>query len=85
MVVSKEVKFEEAKNNILNLKLNTLKDVKLFDVFTSDKLGPDKKSLAINFTFLDREKTLTDKEIDVWMKTIMTSLEKGLGAEIRKQ
>jgi phenylalanyl-tRNA synthetase beta chain len=85
MIVSKEVKFEEAKNNILNLKLNTLRDVKLFDVFTNDKLGPDKKSLAINFTFLDREKTLTDKEIDVWMNTIMTSLEKGLGAEIRKQ
>jgi phenylalanyl-tRNA synthetase beta chain len=85
MIVSKEVKFEEAKNNILNLKLNTLRDVKLFDVFTSDKLGPDNKSLAINFTFLDREKTLTDKEIDVWMNTIMTSLEKGLGAEIRKQ
>jgi len=40
--------------------------------------------VAINFTFLDEEKTLTDQEIDGWMKAIMTSLEKNLQAEIRK-
>jgi phenylalanyl-tRNA synthetase beta chain len=64
--------------------LNKLKDVKLFDVFESEKLGKDKKSMAVNFTFLDEEKTLTDKEIDSWMSTIMTTLEKELNAEIRK-
>ena len=40
--------------------------------------------MAISFTFLDEEKTLTDKEIDEWMKKIMESLEKDLNAEIRK-
>jgi phenylalanyl-tRNA synthetase beta chain len=40
--------------------------------------------LAVNFTFLDEEKTLTDKEIDTWMSKIMTTLEKELNAEIRK-
>ena len=40
--------------------------------------------MAINFTFLDEEKTLTDQEIDGWMNRIMTSLEKDLQAEIRK-
>jgi phenylalanyl-tRNA synthetase beta chain len=40
--------------------------------------------MAINFTFLDEEKTLTDKEIEGWMNKIMTTLEKELGAEIRK-
>jgi phenylalanyl-tRNA synthetase beta chain len=40
--------------------------------------------MAINFTFLDEEKTLTDKEIDSWMNRIMTTLEKELSAEIRK-
>jgi phenylalanyl-tRNA synthetase beta chain len=64
--------------------LNKLKDVKLFDVFESEKLGRDKKSLAINLTFVDEEKTLTDKEIDAWMSRIMTTLEKELNAEIRK-
>ena len=40
--------------------------------------------MAINLTFLDEEKTLTDKEIDGWMNKIMITLEKELQAEIRK-
>jgi phenylalanyl-tRNA synthetase beta chain len=51
----------------------------LFDVFESEKLGAGKKSMAVNFTFLDEEKTLTDKEIDGWMQRIMTRLEQEAG------
>ena len=65
-------------------KLNKLKAVHLFDVFESEKLGAGKKSMAVNFTFLDEEKTMTDKEIDAMMQKIMQSLEKEVGAEIRK-
>jgi phenylalanyl-tRNA synthetase beta chain len=56
----------------------------LFDIFESEKLGKDKKSLAISFTFSDKEKTLTDKEIDSMMNQLIVSYEKELGAEIRK-
>jgi phenylalanyl-tRNA synthetase beta chain len=84
MIVPKGMKYKEISEHIDKLRLNKLKDVKLFDVFESEKLGKDKKSMAINFTFLDEEKTLTDKEIDSWMKRIMTTLEKELNAEIRK-
>jgi phenylalanyl-tRNA synthetase beta chain len=64
--------------------LSKLQDIRLFDIFESDKLGKDKKSLAVNFTFIDEEKTLTDLEIDGWMNKIMITLEKETGAEIRK-
>jgi phenylalanyl-tRNA synthetase beta chain len=84
MVVPKGMKYQEISDRIEDLRLNKLKEVKLFDVFESEKLGKDKKSIAINFTFLDEEKTLTDKEIDSWMNRIMTTLEKELNAEIRK-
>jgi len=84
MVVPKSMKYEAIETNIQKLRLDKLQDVRLFDVFESEKLGTDKKSLAVNFTFLDEEKTLTDKEIDGWMGKIMTALEKELGAEIRK-
>ena len=40
--------------------------------------------MAVSFTFLDEEKTLTDQEIDDMMKKIMNALEKELQAEIRK-
>ena len=84
MVVPKSMKYKEISERIDKLRLNKLKGIKLFDVFESEKLGKDKKSLAVNFTFLDEEKTLTDKEIDSWMTKIMTTLEKELNAEIRK-
>lgn len=84
LVVPKGMKYQEIQASIQKLKLDKLQDLRLFDVFESEKLGAGKKSMAINLTFLDEEKTLTDKEIDSWMGRIMTSLEKELGAEIRK-
>jgi phenylalanyl-tRNA synthetase beta chain len=84
IVVPKNMKYFEIKDQISKLRLNKLHTVKLFDVFESEKLGADKKSMAINLTFQDEEKTLTDKEIDSWMNKIMTTLEKELSAEIRK-
>lgn len=83
VVVPRTIKYALVQEQIKKLNLKKLQFVQLFDVFESDKLGADKKSLAINFTFLDEEKTLTDGEIDNWMKKIMQTLEKELGAEIR--
>jgi phenylalanyl-tRNA synthetase beta chain len=84
LVVPKETPYEAIDQQLKALKLSKLQDVRLFDVFESEKLGAGKKSMAVNFTFLDEEKTLTDKEIDGWMQRIMSRLEQELGAEIRR-
>ena len=84
IVVPKTTKYKEIQDQLIKLKLAKLQEVRLFDVFESEKFGKDKKSMAVNFTFLDEEKTLTDKEIDSLMSKIMTTLEKELNAEIRK-
>jgi phenylalanyl-tRNA synthetase beta chain len=84
MIVSKRLPYEKVEKTVLQLKLQKLQEIKLFDIFESEKLGAGKKSIAINFTFLDDEKTLTDREIDGWMNKIMEALEKELNAEIRK-
>lgn len=84
MIVPKELAWEKVEQSVQKIKLGKLQDIRLFDIFESEKLGADKKSIAVNFTFLDQEKTLTDKEIDGWMSKIMTTLEKDLQAEIRK-
>jgi phenylalanyl-tRNA synthetase beta chain len=84
LVVPKAMNYGAIREEIAKLRLNKLRDVRLFDVFESEKLGAGKRSMAINLTFLDNEKTLTDKEIDGWMNRIMTTLEKELNAEIRK-
>ena len=84
MVVPKQLAYTEVENSVNKLKLAKLQEVKLFDIFESEKLGTDKKSIAVSFTFQDEEKTLTDKEIDGWMNKIMATLEGELNAEIRK-
>ena len=84
MIVPKDLIWDEVQKTVEKVKLNKLQDIKLFDIFESEKLGTNKKSIAVNFTFQDEEKTLTDKEIDGWMNKIMSSLEKELLAEIRK-
>jgi phenylalanyl-tRNA synthetase beta chain len=84
MVVDKGLPYEAVEKTIRNTRLDKLQEVKLFDIFTSEKLGKDKKSLAVSFTFLDEEKTLTDKEIDLMVGRIISALEKEVKAEIRK-
>jgi len=84
IVISKTVKYASVEDQIQKLNLKKLQSVQLFDVFESEKLGTDKKSIAVNFTFLDEDKTLTDVEIDGWMNKIVKSLERNLEAEIRK-
>jgi phenylalanyl-tRNA synthetase beta chain len=84
MVVGKALPYENVEAAIRSTRLDKLREVKLFDIFESEKLGSDKKSLALSLTFLDEEKTLTDKEIDGMVGRIMTALEKEVQAEIRK-
>ena len=84
LVVDKSVNYESINAVIKKSNLNLLKDVRLFDIFESDKLGNDKKSVALNFTFLDEQKTLTDKEIDTLVNKLINNFEKELNAEIRK-
>jgi phenylalanyl-tRNA synthetase beta chain len=84
IVVPVETNYEKLERLIQGLKLTHLQKIKLFDVFESEKLGEGKKSMAINFTFLDKEKTLTDKEIDDMMTRIIAALEHEVSADIRK-
>jgi phenylalanyl-tRNA synthetase beta chain len=84
LVVEKSLPFEKVEKAVNGLGLEKLRRVQLFDIFESEKLGRDKKSMAISFTFQDNEKTLTDGEIDRMMSRIMKTAEEELKAEIRK-
>jgi phenylalanyl-tRNA synthetase beta chain len=84
IVVDKSLQYEAVEKATQNAHVNKLKTINLFDVFESEKLGAGKKSMAISFTFLDTEKTLTDKEIETMMSKIISSYEKELNAEVRK-
>jgi phenylalanyl-tRNA synthetase beta chain len=84
IVVAKQLKFTQIEQAIQNCKIKKLKKVRLFDVFENEKIGADKKSMALNFHFLDEEKTMTDNETDQIMQQVIQKLEQELKAEIRK-
>ncbi len=84
IVVANTLPYETIEKTVNRIKLAKLQSMQLFDVFESEKLGNGKKSMAVSFTFLDKEKTLNDKEIDGMMNSIMASFENELQAEIRK-
>jgi phenylalanyl-tRNA synthetase beta chain len=84
MIVDADMPYHNVESAIRKIGMAKLKSIRLFDIFESEKLGEGKKSLAISFTFLDEEKTLTDSEIDGMMSKIMRTLEQELRADIRK-
>jgi phenylalanyl-tRNA synthetase beta chain len=84
LIVDSTVQYHAIESIVAKQKNTKLQTARLFDVFESDKLGAGKKSMAVNFTFLDEEKTLTDKEIEGMMNKLIQSFEKEIGAEIRK-
>ncbi|QES90366.1 phenylalanine--tRNA ligase subunit beta [Rhizosphaericola mali] len=84
MVLDSSVSFDAIESVIKKSNLNKLENIRLFDIFENEKIGKDKKSIAINFSFQDQEKTLTDAEIDKMIQHLIKGFEKELGAEIRK-
>jgi phenylalanyl-tRNA synthetase beta chain len=83
-VVDRHLIYSKVEETVKLTRIPRLKQINLFDVFESEKLGAGKKSMALSFTFLDEEKTLTDKDIDEMMQKIIVTFEKELNAEIRK-
>ena len=61
----------------------TLESVKLFDVFRSDRLGKDKKSVAYSLIFRAPDRTLTDEEITAQIDKILKVVKEQFGAELR--
>ena len=60
-----------------------LKSVTLFDVYEGKSLAKGKKSYGINFNFQDKNKTLTDKQVDKVMEKLLQNFKKVFNAELR--
>ncbi|MGE0093018.1 MAG: phenylalanine--tRNA ligase subunit beta [Alphaproteobacteria bacterium] len=58
-------------------------DVQIFDVYTGDKVGAGKKSVAVAVTLQPTERTLTDAEIEAVGKKIVQNVEKQTGGVLR--
>ncbi len=84
LVVDKAVPYAKVAGIAQTQKWEALKSYDLFDVFENEKIGADKKSLALSFTFQLNDRTLTDEEVDGMMKQLIAAYQKDLQAVIRE-
>lgn len=84
IILSDEKKFVDIEKVNAKIKSPLLKNIKVFDIYSGENLGSNKKSWSLNYTFISDERTLTDKEVDEAMANIMELYQKELAAEIRK-
>ena len=83
LLLDQEVSFEALKTIALNTERKILTSVQLFDVYEGKNLPKGKKSYGISFTFQDKNKTLTDKQVDKIMEKLQQNFSKELKAELR--
>ena len=62
---------------------NLFYSVKLFDIYRSQAIGENKKSLAFNIKLLSYEKTITDEEIATVINKVIKDLSYKFGAKLR--
>ncbi len=83
VVVDEGLPADQVKEVIQQAGGKTLTEVKLFDVYRGEQIGPGKKSLAYSLTYQSSDHTLTDPELVQTRQRIIRRLEQELGAYLR--
>ena len=84
IIVDERVEVGQIEKIITKKSKKLLERMQLFDIYRNEKLGENKKSVAYSLIFRDKNKTLSDEEINIVMENIISELEKQLGASLRK-
>ena len=83
LLVDEQVSFKQIYDIALETERKFLTKVNLFDVYNGKNLPEGKKSYAVSYTLQDKNGTLTDKQIDKIMNTLLQRYKSELGAELR--
>ena len=84
VIVDENVEVGQIEKIIVKKSKKLLESAKLFDIYRDEKIGENKKSVAFSLIFRNKNKSLSDEEINPIMEAIIAELEKQLGAELRK-
>lgn len=82
-IAPKSVDAEKIVQAAKNVDKNLIADVSVFDLYEGANLGADKKSVAVCFTLIPTEKTMTDDEIDSIRRRVVGAVAAATGAELR--
>jgi phenylalanyl-tRNA synthetase beta chain len=83
LVLDKQVEYISLKESSFKAEKQLLQEVNIFDVYEGKGIPEGKKSYALSFTFRDKNRTLTDAEIDKSMQKLMDLFKQEFNAEIR--
>lgn len=61
-----------------------LESVQIFDIYTGEKVGASKKSVALSLVYRHQERTLTDEEVSELHVQVVAAIENTYQAELRK-
>lgn len=83
VIVDESISSQQLQQTINSAASDNLKQIRVFDFYQGQQIPEGKKSLAFQLTFLNREKTLEEKEVKEDMNTIIETLENSHEAKIR--
>jgi phenylalanyl-tRNA synthetase beta chain len=83
VLMPEEVSYHLVQDSIQQVAGPLLEKVLAFDVYQGENLTEGYKSLAIGLIFNDVSSTLRDEDVDPLIETIVSHLEKRLGAQLR--
>ena len=83
ILVDKNISNSDIENVIYSADDKIVKKVHLFDVYSDDKLGNDKKSMAYNIVFQSDERTLKDEEVVVILDSIIAEIKEKFNGVLR--
>lgn len=84
IVVDEEVQVGKVEQTIRQSAGELLESITLFDVFQSEQLGENKKSLAFSLVYRANDRTLRDNEVQVVHERVIQSLERTFAAKLRQ-
>ena len=83
LVVDRDLPVQQLLDAVNSSAGRELENVSVFDVYTGDKVGADRKSVALHLVFRADDRTLTDLEIAARVDTVLLLVKEKFGAHLR--
>ena len=83
LLVDHNVDAAVIRSNIEQMKINALQKIKVISIYTGKGIPESKKSISLGLILQEFSRTLTDKEIEKIILSIISQLGEKVGAEIR--
>ncbi|MBP1993524.1 phenylalanine--tRNA ligase subunit beta [Paenibacillus eucommiae] len=84
VVVGQAVAVGHMESTIREIAGSLLESLQVFDIFTGERLGADRKSVAFALLYRHPERTLLDEEVTELHGSVVRALEEKFAAELRK-